>query len=332
MERRERSHQKCRGNLAAFTLVELLVVIAIIGILVSLLLPAVQSARAAARKIQCTNQIRQIAIALHNYHSSHSKFPAGWHGDRTEIENGETLPGWGWMSRTLPYVEENALYDQIDLQRNLLEPQFAIVRAASFSGQICPSSPQDSTEFRLDTNESPQGYATLGRSHYVGSIGSAVSMDRMSDGTRCPSQTLLNIGDQKINGVFYRNSRTRLEQITDGTSKTVLVGERSKGWLESETGIEGEFHSTWAGVISGSQYTGWRVLGWTGEPPNNDPGGSSEAHFHGYAQFNSSHMGGVVIHAFADASIHAISEEVDHEIFAALGSVRGHEVVSMSDL
>ena len=92
-----------------FTLVELLVVIAIIGILIGMLLPAVQAVREAARRISCANKIHQIAIALHNYESAHMRFPYGWKSDDSPAD-----PGYGWMAYTLPFVEQDNI--QIDFK------------------------------------------------------------------------------------------------------------------------------------------------------------------------------------------------------------------------
>lgn len=114
---------------------------------------------------------------------------------------------------------------------------------------------------------------------------------------------------EELDGVFYQDSKTRLSDIKSGTSQTILVGERS-----SEL-----FDSTWVGVIAGSERGGWRVLGWTGEPPNNPP--TSEVHFHGYAQFNSMHSG-ITNFVFADGSVHGIEDAVDPACFFQLGSIR----------
>jgi prepilin-type N-terminal cleavage/methylation domain-containing protein len=319
---------------SGFTLVELLVVITIIGILVSLLLPAVQKAREAARRIQCTNNLRQISLGLHNYHSSRQRFPAGWRSiDQPRSYNDETIEGWGWMTQVLPMVEEANVYDRIDLRQHLLDWDFDSIRPLDIAGQQCPSSTQNSLSFNIVTSAPTshgQPFVELGRTHYVGSVGSSVAQEDMGQGTSCPSPTLLN-QSARIDGVFYRNSRTRIEQITDGSSKTIMTGERSKGWISSQRGVAGEFDSSWVGVVTGSPHTGWRVLGWTGEPPNNDPGGSSDSHFHGYAQFNSAHDG-ITLFGFADGSVQTIADDVDEDTFKALGTIRGREIISSSDL
>lgn len=120
---------------------------------------------------------------------------------------------------------------------------------------------------------------------------------------------------EDINGMFYENSRTRMKDVSDGLSTTIMVGERS-----SEI-----FDSSWAGIVKDSDYTGWRVVGWTGEPPNYE--GGSEVHFHGYAQFNSQHAGGITNFVFADGSVHGIHEGIDSKVFLALGTITGGEIV-----
>ena len=100
----------------AFTLIELLVVIAIIGVLVSLLLPAVQQAREAARRAQCTNNLKQIGLALHNYHDANGRFPPGYRDPRPDSQPG---PGWGWPVFILPHVEQPSLHVQLDPERTL---------------------------------------------------------------------------------------------------------------------------------------------------------------------------------------------------------------------
>ena len=292
----------------AFTLVELLVVIAIIGILIGMLLPAVQQVREAARRTCCSNKIRQIAIGLHNYESSHKHLPPGW-----TAEVWPSTPGHGWMAFTLPFLEQSSLYDQIDFSQNVLDAP-AETREQIWDGLFCPSSTNDSETFELiswdeeDTNF-PINFA---RTHYVGSIGSSVSEELMEDGTSCPSLTL-GTSKERIDGIFYANSNTRFADIHDGTTNTIIVGERSSH----------VFDSTWFGVATNGAYSGWRVVGWTGEPPKNRM--NSTVHFHGFAQFNSMHPA-VTMFSFCDGSTKGISDSIDHNVFTALGTIRGGEI------
>jgi prepilin-type processing-associated H-X9-DG protein len=118
----------------------------------------------------------------------------------------------------------------------------------------------------------------------------------------------------QLNGIFYKNSRTRFADIRDGKSETIIVGERS-----TDT-----FDSTWLAVVERTHYTGWRVVGWTGEPPNHP--GNSLVHFHAYAQFNSYHPG-VVNFAFVDGSVRPITDTIEQPIFKAMGTINGGEKI-----
>ena len=108
----------------AFTLVELLVVIAIIGILIGLLLPAVQAAREAARRMECTNNMKQLGQALHNYADVHNVFPSAWRGYTPDGKHASVYgdPGWGWGAAILPFMEQTPLYDRIDLKKSIADP------------------------------------------------------------------------------------------------------------------------------------------------------------------------------------------------------------------
>ena len=127
------------------------------------------------------------------------------------------------------------------------------------------------------------------------------------------------MSEKLINGVFYANSETAYPDIRDGASNTIMIGEKGH-----ET-----FDNTWAGVAEGTEHTGWRVVAWAGEPPNNPD--NSEVHFHLYAQFNSMHNG-VTSFAFCDGSVKVISDNVEPDLFKALGTIRGRERVSVGDL
>ena len=241
------STERVKGNRMSkrskgFTLVELLVVIAIIGILIGLLLPAVQSVRESARLTECSNNIRQIGMSLQSYNTAHAHFPAGW----------QSRTGWGWMTYSLPFIEQNNFYDALDLDKGLTDVSHESLIGHKIQGQLCPTSTNNSGNHELAVEPTRDTYR-VGRTHYVASIGSEAETEQYPDGQSCPSQNLLS-SQGFINGVFYRDSETPLRDILDGTSNTLLVGERS-GEL---------FDSQWPGIINGSSYTGWRVVGWAG--------------------------------------------------------------------
>ncbi|QDS88967.1 hypothetical protein EC9_31630 [Rosistilla ulvae] len=200
----------------AFTLVELLVVIAIIGILVGLLLPAVQAAREAARRMQCSNNLKQIGLALHNYHDTHLKFPFGRIG-ATTVEQQCAL------TMLLPYVEQGSLYDQFDFSLPLMGKSGSTITpnvntdliTTRLEAFLCPSNPQD--EGRYVTSQLP------GRDHAWGTHYSPVAHSG-KDGTSGRS-TSLGVVDSNRDGMFYFNSKTKFRDVTDGTSNTLAFSE-----------------------------------------------------------------------------------------------------------
>lgn len=301
---------------SGFSLVELLVVIAIIGILIAMLLPAVQNVREAARRTECANKIRQVGIALQNFNTSNEHFPPGWRSDS----------GWGWMAHTLPFIEESSLARKFNLGSVLLDPGYRDSVKISVNGLICPSSRNSTSTFQLPISDSDS--VEVGRTHYVGCIGSSAPITEMEDGQSCPSMDLLD-SDKYVNGMFYKDSNTALRDVTDGTSTTILAGERSGDLFDSQ----------WPGILEGSSHTGWRVVGWTGEPPNNpmrtdplvvidDEGNEEELeiHFHGFAQFNSMHLGGLTMFSFVDGSVRPIRDDINPVTFRALGTIQGNEI------
>ena len=294
-----------------FSLIELLVVIAIIAILIAMFLPAVQGVREAARRTSCTSNLVQLGLANQNFNTSHNHFPNGW--------NSET--GWGTISFLLPFLDQGNLYADIDFSTFTDAAINLPVIQQKLSGLFCPSSGNNSSSFQL---EGLDGMVDVGRTHYVGCIGSSVRQEDMGDGQLCPSADLLNsIGF--IDGMFYENSTTPLRDVRDGLSNTILMGERSANLFDSQ----------WPGIIDRSAHTGWRVVGWTGEPPNNPPNrdpvvvinedGSEEIleiHFHGFAQFNSMHGGSLTTFAFVDGSVRFINDDIDPRVFKAMGTIK----------
>jgi prepilin-type N-terminal cleavage/methylation domain-containing protein len=184
----------------AFTLVELLVVIAIIAVLIALLLPAVQFARESARRTQCGNHLRQLALATHHHEVTYGYFPSAY-------EAPEMDPGWGWGSAVLPFCEQQNLFDA------------AGVKVATFGGGANPALPTGCTEkeltlFRCPSDPAPDKNSIRlqhGTSNY-----------RAVSGPADPAKFIV---DYDYGGVLYQNSRTRLAKVTDGTSNTLLLGE-----------------------------------------------------------------------------------------------------------
>ena len=208
-----------RNPRQAFTLIELLVVMAIIAVLIGLLLPAVQKVREAAARMSCQNNLKQIGLACHNYHSALNQLPPGY---TASAAYPGTAPGWSWAAYLLPYLEQNNLATQINLN-NPLESQAAIQTV--LKGFLCPSDPLLPTPFAITTV-----------------TGSTICMAAPSSYAACVGSDDSEVDDPTGNGVFYRNSAVRLTDITDGTSQTVLVGDRA--WSDSK--------GTWAGIPNGS--------------------------------------------------------------------------------
>jgi prepilin-type N-terminal cleavage/methylation domain-containing protein/prepilin-type processing-associated H-X9-DG protein len=226
-----------KGGRSAFTLVELLVVIAIIGILVALLLPAVQAAREAARRMQCGNNLKQIGLALHNYSDTYKVFPSGFIYDG--VANQES---WGWGALILPFTEQSPLHSQLqvgqgNMYRHLLSPGWApIVNGLQtiLPMYMCPSDTgyQGRGQIHNDRRfNGAVGFAahnyTPGMSNYVASTGHG------------PGRTGFEINS----GMFYGNSSLGFRDIIDGSSNTFAIGERDTKFCRS---------STWIGVRNGN--------------------------------------------------------------------------------
>jgi prepilin-type N-terminal cleavage/methylation domain-containing protein/prepilin-type processing-associated H-X9-DG protein len=213
-----------------FTLIELLVVIAIIAVLIALLLPAVQAAREAARRIQCVNNLKQLGLALHNYHDAMLVLPPGYIA-ASPFKDGETdtAPGWSWASMILPRLEQAPLFASINFSLPVRAPANTTGVQTNLLGFLCPSDQFQGPTFPV-TDGFGNTLATVAPSSYAASCGDD------------PSDTAFgfdNLGNGR--GLFFRDSSIRIAGITDGTSQTVMLEERAWGNAEG----------TWAGAIQG---------------------------------------------------------------------------------
>ena len=325
----------------AFTLVELLVVIAIIGVLVALLLPAVQAAREAARRVQCSNHLRQIALAAHNYEGVVGTLPASTIVNLNTTSTSNNL-AWGVHGRILHFIEQGSLYDKVDIS------QPWDFQAAIDSLKIpiygCPSDPG---AFRL--RDPGGGKVMLYPTSYGFNMGTWFVFNPTSN--------------QGGNGAFYPNSHLRLAEFTDGTSNTLLAAE-VKGWTPytrnggpPATAIPGDAAAASACVASGAEYkdtghTEWpdgrvhhtgftATLGPNTKVPYTASGVQVDADFNSWQEGRNGSAGqatyaivtarsfhpGIVQVAFLDGSARPIPNTIDLAVWRALATRGGREVI-----
>jgi prepilin-type N-terminal cleavage/methylation domain-containing protein/prepilin-type processing-associated H-X9-DG protein len=328
---------------AAFTLIELLVVIAIIGVLMGLLLPAVQKIREAASRMKCSNNLHQIGLALHSYHDVNNRFPPGYVDGNTNSNSTPDMdvgPGWGWAAFLLPWVEQDNLYKQIDFSVTVgtgVNVQPSLQHLAVYE---CPSDPYQDAFDIYDSNFS-NPVARVAHADYVGcngweecfyGAGGNPQSGAGTDGLPGP------LGRSGV-GLFYRNSRTRFASVTDGLSSTIFVGERSMNHSPA----------TWTGAFPGGRCPAWMAV----QPPsiNSAPPGPpyanadyGEAFVLAHANathlpsadfpifdpdtFYSMHAGNGANFLFGDGAVHFLNSSINPMTFQALGTIAGGEVAN----
>jgi prepilin-type N-terminal cleavage/methylation domain-containing protein/prepilin-type processing-associated H-X9-DG protein len=338
---------------SGFTLVELLVVIAIIGILVALLLPAVQAAREAARRTQCKNQMKQIGLATMNHHDTVGHYPTSGWGWRWQPDPNKGLgvdqPG-GWTFNILPFIEEQSLRDAASGEgtRDEIETRLMQLIQTPIPVYTCPSrrTPQlypyvNTVTQTLAANMSkcrgnPPGSCNVARTDYAGNAGN--SRLSSTDGNEGPPSTgaaaswnwiAQSAGKDVtfgwLSGVMFQRSEIRIAQISDGTSKTALVGEKYVGTDQYESGTsDGDDQNIFVGHDwDNLRYTGLPGVGAIGprqdqakfDPLSNGiPGVTTER----APIFGSAHPGSLNM-AFCDGSVQTVSFDIDPQVYHFYG-------------
>ncbi len=278
------------GRAGGFTLVELLVVIAIIGVLVALLLPAVQAAREAARRAKCTNNLHQMAVGLHNYHDSFQSFPSAFVTDAASF--GE--PSWTWSSFLLPFVEQRPLYETLGVAR----------RDFGYGATFAPPSPDTQTRLDLYICPTDGGPALNHRKGFH-----AKSNYRAVEGNQTHQVAEYDLMVRQ-NGVIYLNSTISAGGIPDGSSNTLVVGE-----CALDSGDAGHKAAIWAGLRGTSDgfFYSSDALWWVnGEPLFKINGTAEQA-------FSSQHPGGAQF-ALGDGSVRFLPETIDGAVLERLAA------------
>lgn len=288
-------------------------VIAIIGTLVALLLPAVQAARESTRKASCKNNLRQIGVAMHNYESSYRHLPPGY--DFVAAADGNQR-GYSWGAWLLPFMELQSLRDQLDFDKPVFDLVNQAARTRHIETLLCPTD-----------DVSPTGFVQMGDETYAMACYVANFGTPDLDDDQAQQRGQLNpLGPfARSWGPFYRNSKTKLREITDGLSSTLMIGERQNGPFRTagSHGNHFEYETTWVGAVRDiddpTDDHGHMVLFQTGHTPNaadSDDRDVSAPHS-GIAQF-----------LMCDGSVHAVAEDIQLVVYQAMGTMNVGEVTA----
>ncbi|MDR3633916.1 MAG: DUF1559 domain-containing protein [Isosphaeraceae bacterium] len=297
------------GYRAAFTLIELLVVIAIVAVLIALLLPAVQAAREAARRLGCQDNLKQIGLAMHSYHATHNVFPIGYVAQANADLNA-TTPGWGWASAILPQIEQGPLYNAANLNLPIEDASNFTVRTTALTVYACPTDRFAGQFSVTDINGNP--IADAWSNSYAGNFGRDVNIAKNPTGG---------------NGLFMRNLAFGVNDITDGTGETILVGERAT--LLTKTPWAGAINGGTCRITPGSPSRSTAVKTAPIEPlaRADTGGGTSDNLFFDPDDFFGAHPAGLYF-LMADGSVRFVKSSISPSVYGNLASRNWGEVVS----
>jgi prepilin-type N-terminal cleavage/methylation domain-containing protein/prepilin-type processing-associated H-X9-DG protein len=329
--------RQSRRRTGAFTLIELLVSIAVIAVLIALLLPAVQQAREAARSAQCRNQLKQIGLALHNYHALHQLFPPGYIS-RQEFFGADLLNQWGWSAFLLPHLDQANLYQKINFSAFVFDDTGDATAAIETNQDVaetplalfrCPSDVAPQTIDRHCPTDPSLSSGVMATSSYSAVEG----IFRMT----VPCWSSLMAGSKAAfhpmpqpceipNGLFYLNSNSRMADVTDGSSQTVAIGE-----------VTWKYHfqncvccpasplggTSWAGVYQ--SYRQDHVLAVTSDDFNNSSGAATSR------GFSSAHAGGAHF-LFVDGHVRFLGNAIDNRPTAPFGIFQWLSTIHESEL
>jgi prepilin-type N-terminal cleavage/methylation domain-containing protein len=329
-----------------FTLVELLVVIAIIGLLVAILLPAIQAAREASRRTHCSSNLRQVGLAMLTFHDVNKKFPSAYQSQPggemgpANSETGDAGPGWTCLFQILPFLEGSTAADQFNTKLPSWHAENAEAALQVIPTYLCPSV-SDQTLSYVVRDEHGERLAVFSRAHYVANAGQRAVWEE-------PDDELSRIA----NGPLFRNSRIRIRDITDGTSRTIFLGEQTPAHSDSN----------WVGIVPGSrtcptdryphahcEAAAPQINVHSGpdlfhehdhdhgdhDHDHDDHGHVDDEgaihppnHAHGYVdQMVSDHPGGCHV-LFGDGSVRFISEQIEPYLWSAMSTRAGNEIIS----
>jgi type II secretory pathway pseudopilin PulG len=296
-----------------FALIEATLVMVIIGVLLMLLIPGIANARREARRMSCLNNLRNVGLALCNYHDLHSTYPPGYISRNVtplDPAEAETGPGWGWGSLLMPFLDQGPMAASFSFELNI-----------AGASTLVPTMrcPEDNAP-PFGVNSAASGLVMLPPANYVGVYGYG--------------SLSLTPGRPTSPGIFYRNSRVTMDDVTDGLSETFLIGERRFSAIADGFAVPSE--STWLGVVNGvtrssglpgcdrEEAAGSFVLGTSGQdaPCPWQYGPNSPA----VAGFSSAHMDGLNM-LRADSSASFISDSIDPAVFRKMTGIRDAQPV-----